>query len=77
MLTTKKNFLVLGEGFTQRLDDTILSAEKKYSIKFTEHNKGLCLSLYDNEANIYLFLMALKFINLKQKTLKIMQFCYV
>ena len=34
-----KSILVLGEGITQSVDDTTLTAEKKYSINFTENNK--------------------------------------
>ena len=50
----KKDILILGKGSTQGLEHT-LSAEKKYSIKFTEQNKKFCLSLYYNVANSYLF----------------------
>ena len=32
-----------------------LSADKMYSINFTEHNKKFCLSLHYNGANSYLF----------------------
>ena len=55
-----KDILVLGEGPTQRLDDTTLTAEKKYSINFTENNKKICLSLHDNWANSYLFVNGIK-----------------
>ena len=34
----KKDISILGKGPTQRLEDT-LSAEKMYSINFTEHSK--------------------------------------
>ena len=30
----KKDILILGEGPTQRLDDTMLTAEAQYSINF-------------------------------------------
>ena len=46
--------LVLGKGPTQGLEDT-LTAEKMYSINFTEKNKKLCLSLHYNGTNSYLF----------------------
>ena len=36
-----KNILILGEGHTQGLDDTILTAKKKYSINFTKRNKKI------------------------------------
>ena len=50
----KKDILILGKGSTQGLKHT-LSAEKMYSINFTEHNKKFCLSLHYNKANSYLF----------------------
>ena len=37
----KKDILVLGEGPTQGLDGTTLTAEKKYSINFTKGNKKI------------------------------------
>ena len=51
---SKKDILVLGKGPTQGLEH-ILSAEKMYSINFTERNKKFYLSLHDNGANSYLF----------------------
>ena len=51
----KKDILILGEGPTQGVDGTTLTAEKKYSINFTENNKKFCLSLHYNGANSYLF----------------------
>ena len=50
----KKDILILGKGSIQGLEHT-LSAEKMYSINFTERNKKFCLSLYYNGANSYLF----------------------
>ena len=47
----KKDSLVLGEEPTQILVSTTITAEKKYSINFTENNKKLCLSLHYNGAN--------------------------
>ena len=46
----KKDILVLGKGPTQGLEHT-LTAEKMYSINFTEKNKKFCLSLHYNGAN--------------------------
>ena len=51
----KKYILVLGEGPTQGLEHK-LSAQKMYSINFTEHNKKFYLRLHYNGANSYLFL---------------------
>ena len=50
----KKHILILGKGPTQGLEHT-LSAEKMYSINFTEKDKKFCLSLHYNRANSYLF----------------------
>ena len=43
----------MGKGAIQWLEDR-LSAEKLYTINFTEHNKTFCLSLHWNGANSYL-----------------------
>ena len=52
----KKDILILAERPTQGLDDTTLTAEKNYSINFTESRKKFCLSLhYHKFANDYLF----------------------
>ena len=51
---SKKDILILGKGPTQGLEHT-LSAEKMYSINFTEKNKKFCLSLHYNKENSYLF----------------------
>ena len=72
----KKHFLILGEDRTQGLGDIVMTAKQKYSINFTEHNQKLCLSFHYNGANSYL-LITLNFINLKQNTLKLMQFHYI
>ena len=47
----KKEILILAEVPTQGLDGTTLTAEKLYSINFTENNKKFCLSLHYNGAN--------------------------
>ena len=72
----KKDILVLEISSTQGLEHT-LTAEKNYSINFTEKNKKLCLRLYYNGANSYLFVMLQKFTNLKQKILRLLQLRYV
>ena len=63
----KKDVLILGEGPTQALDDTKLTAEKKYSINFTEHYKKFCFSLHYNGANSNLFLNGVKITKFKAK----------
>ena len=45
----KKYILILGEGPTQGLDGTALTAEKEYSINFIKGNTIFCLSLYYNK----------------------------
>ena len=71
----KKDILILGKGPTQGLEHT-LSAEKMYSINFTEKNKKICLSLHYNKENCFCLLMVQKFINLKQKILKFFHIHY-
>ena len=61
----KIDILILGEGPTQRLDDTTLTAEKKYSIKFTLTRKKFCLRLHYNGANSYLFVNGTEIIKFK------------
>ena len=41
----KKVLLIPGEGPTQELDDTTLTAEKEYSITFTESKKEVLFKL--------------------------------
>ena len=50
-----KDILILGKSPTQGLGEHSLTAEKMYSIDFTEHSKKFCLSLHYNESNSYLF----------------------
>ena len=62
---------ILGEGITQGLDDTTLTAEKKYSINFTQNKKKLYLRLHYNGANSYLFVNGMEIIKFKAKDSKI------
>ena len=66
----KKDILVLGKGPTQGLEHT-LTAEKMYSINFTEKNKKFCLSLHYNGANCYLFVNGTEIYKFKAKDSKI------
>ena len=61
---TYLDILVLGKGPTQGLEHT-LTAEKMYSINFIATKKKL------TEQIVNFFLMAQKFINLKQKSVKL------
>ena len=63
----KKDILVLGRGPTQGLEST-LTAEKMYSINFTVTKKKVCIIM--EQIVIYLS-MVQKFVNLKQKILKL------
>ena len=62
----KEYILILGKGPTQGLEHT-LSAEKMYSINFTENNKKFCLSLHYNGANSYLFVNGIEIYKFKAK----------
>ena len=50
----KKDILIQGRGPKQGLEHT-LTAEKMYSINFTETKTKFCLNLHYNGANSYLF----------------------
>ena len=51
----KKKYISILEGPIQGLDDTALTAERRYSINFTESRKRFSVSLHYNGANSYLF----------------------
>ena len=48
-----KDILILGEGPTQRSDDTTLTAEAIYPINFAQLNKELALCLDYNGSNSF------------------------
>ena len=62
----KKGILVLGRGPTQGLE-SILTAEKMYSINFTVTKKKFCLSLQYNGVNSYLLVNSTDIIKFKAK----------
>ena len=62
-----RDILILGEGLKQGLDDTILTAEAKYPINYTQSNKSFDTVM---ETTVSCLLMLQKYINSKQKTLK-------
>ena len=72
----KKDILILGKGPTQGLQHT-LSAEKMYSMNFTEHNKKFCLSLHVNGGNTYLFVNGTEIIKIKAQDSEIVATRYV
>ena len=57
--TDNKDTLVL-EGPTQRLDDTTLTVEFKYPIKFSQSRKRFVFILHYNGINSFLFVNATK-----------------
>ena len=68
----KKDILILGEGPTQKLDGTTLTAEKLYLIEFTENNKKFCFSLHYNGASSYLFVNGTEIYKFKAKDSEIL-----
>ena len=69
--TKNKEILVLGEGPTQGLDHTTLTAGAIYPINFTKPNKRFALSLHYNGSNNFLFVNATKIYQFKAKTSEI------
>ena len=55
-----KDTLILGDGPTQGLDDTTLTAEAIDSFNFTRSNRKFSLSLYYNGSNSFIFVNATK-----------------
>ena len=66
----KKETLVLGEGTTQELDDTAITAKAKYFIDFSKSQRRFCLSLHYNGSNSFLFVNATKIYQFRAKPLK-------
>ena len=66
-----KDILILGEGPTQGLDDTTLTAEAKYAINFMQSGKRFVSSLYYNGSNSCLFVNATKNISIQSRNSKI------
>ena len=69
-----KDILILGEGPTQGLDDTTLTAEAKYPINFTQSGKRFVLSLHYNGSNSFLFVNATKVYQFKEKNSEIIDY---
>ena len=55
-----KDILIFGEILTQRLDDTTLTAEVKYSINFKQSRKRFVVSVHYNGSNNFLFVNTTK-----------------
>ena len=62
-----KDIFILGEGPTQGLDDTTLTAKVKYPINFTQPRKRFVLSLHYNGSNSFVFANATKMYQFKAK----------
>ena len=62
-----KDILIIGERPRQRLDDTTLTAEAKYPIKFIQPRKRFVLSLHYSGSNSFLFANATKRYQFKAK----------
>ena len=71
----RKDILILGEGPTQGLDDTTLTAEAKYPINFTQSGKRFVLSLQYNESNNFLFVIAIIMYQFKAKDSEEKDYC--
>ena len=67
----KKVILVLGEGPTQGLDNTAITADAKYSINFSRSKRKFCLSLHYDRSNSFLFVNATKIYQFKAKNYEI------
>ena len=66
-----KDMLILGEGPTQGLDNTTLTAEAKYPINFTQSGKRFVLSLHYIRSNSFLFVNTTKVYQFKVKNSEI------
>ena len=62
-----KDNLILGKGPTQGLGEHSLTAEKMYSVNFTDNGDKYCLSLHYNGASSYLFVNGVEIIKFKAK----------
>ena len=66
----KKYILVPGEGPTQGLGDTMITADARCPINFSKSQRKFCSSLHYNGGNSFLFVNARKIHQFKVKTLK-------
>ena len=67
-----KDVLILGKGPTQGFGEHSLTAEKMYSVKFTDNGDKYCLSLHYDGANSYLFVNGTEIKKFKAKDSKIL-----
>ena len=62
-----EGILILDKGRADELNDTVATAEAKYSINFTEQQNYYFLSLHYNGSNTFLFVNGLKIYQFKAK----------
>ena len=55
---------------TDDLNDTMLTAEKKYSVNVMEQQNKFCVSVHYNGGVVMYLLMVLKYVNSKERILK-------
>ena len=67
----EKYILILGQGPTQGLDGTKLTAATRYSINVIKNNKKFCLICAKMEQTVIRLLMVQKLSNSKEKILQI------
>ena len=67
-----KDILILEKGPTQELGEKSLTAEKIYSVNFTDNGDKYCLSLHYNGVNSYLFVNGKEIIKFKAKDSEIL-----
>ena len=70
----RKYILILGNGQTQGLDDTMLTVESQYSINFSRSNRKLCLGFHYNGSNSILFINATKIFQFKARDSEIKKY---
>ena len=63
----EKDILILGKGPTQGLGEHLLTAEKTYSVNFSDNGDKYCLSLHCNRGNKYLLVNGKEIITFKAK----------
>ena len=73
----KKDILIPGKGLADAFDDTTLTAEKEYSINFTEQQKKFCLRLHYIGVNSYRFVNGVEIYKLKATDYETKQVQYV
>ena len=72
----RNDILILGEGATQRLDNTTLTAEAIYHINFTHPSKRFELSLLYNGSSSFLFVHATIIYQFKTKNSEIKDYFF-